>query len=99
MPAPLHLSGNARGRRSLRPQANLAMESLPLAYGPQHVPIWASATALSEALGLPPLALSLFLGLGSYFLSFLPNGLGIRKYSIFGVVVASPIGRIFLREW
>jgi hypothetical protein len=39
----------------------------------------ASATALSEALGLPPLALSLFLGLGRYFLSFLHNGLGIRK--------------------
>ena len=39
----------------------------------------ASATALSEALGLPPFALFLFLGLGRYFLSFLHNGLGIRK--------------------
>jgi hypothetical protein len=39
----------------------------------------ASASALSEALGLVPFALSLFLGLGRYLLNFLHNGLGIRK--------------------
>src|SRR5215218_9516105 len=37
----------------------LPMQSLPLASSPKHVPIWASASALSEAVGLPPLALSL----------------------------------------
>src|SRR5215204_903671 len=57
----------------------IAMESLPLASCPKHVPIWASASALSESLGLPPFALCLFLRLGRYFLSFLHNGLGIRK--------------------
>src|SRR5215208_543930 len=56
----------------------IAMQSLPLASCPKHVPDGISDRPLGGS-GPAALVLFLFLGLGRYFLSFLHNGLGIRK--------------------
>src|SRR5215204_4739301 len=56
-----------------------AVQSLPLASRPQHIPIWVLMTARSEALGLPPRGVLFFLCLGRHFLSFLHRALGRRK--------------------